>query len=88
MHLWHNGMLPSIFDTMFRYAGNIDGYNTRYASGHNLYKARVKTNIGKQLISFMAIDFWNSIPIDLKYCRKTFSVFKKFKNHLLNQQKS
>jgi hypothetical protein len=28
MHLWHNGMLPSIFDTMFKYAGNIHGYNT------------------------------------------------------------
>ena len=28
----------------------------------NLYKPRVRTNTGKQMISFKAIDLWKSIP--------------------------
>ena len=39
MHLWLRGMLPGIFENMFRYAGNLHSYNTRYASNENLYKS-------------------------------------------------
>ena len=39
-----------------QYANNIHGYNTRYAAKNNLYKPKVWTNVGKQSISYMAID--------------------------------
>ena len=42
-------------------------YNTLYSTKQNLYKFRVKTNIGKQLlISFVATDIWNKLPTDFK----------------------
>ena len=85
MHSWHNGMLPSIFENMFRYARNVHNHNTRYASNQNLYKSGIKTNIGKQAISFMAIDIWSSLPTDLKQSN-TFSCKKTLKTYLLNQQ--
>ena len=56
LHSWHKGLLPEVFDNMFQYASNIHGYNTRYAAKHNLYKPNVRTNLGKQLISFVATD--------------------------------
>ena len=61
-HLWHKGLLPDIFRDTFLYAGDVHNYNTRYATNQNLYKPRVRTNTGKQMISFKAIDLWKSIP--------------------------
>ena len=49
-----------------QYASNIHGYNARYAAKHNLYKPNVRTNVGKQLISFMATDIWKELPAPLK----------------------
>ena len=86
MHFWHNGLLPSIFDSMFKYARNVHSYNTRYASNDNLYKSGVKTNIGKQTISFAAIDHWKNLPSQLK-SMSTFSFTKQLKAHLLAQQR-
>ena len=89
MHLWHIGALPSIFNSLFKYAGDVHSYNTRYASDRNLYKSKVRTNIGKQSISFMAIDIWNSIPVELNLAKK-HTLFPKtlnstyLKNKLLN----
>ena len=37
-HLWHNGLLPEVFDNTFQYARNIHRYNTRYTAKHNFYK--------------------------------------------------
>jgi len=67
MHLWHIGALPSIFKSMFKYARDVHKYNTRYSRNSNLYKSKVRTNIGKQLISFTAIAIWNSISIKFKF---------------------
>ena len=36
-HLWHKGLLPNLFQDFFQYAGNVHGYNTRYASRKKLY---------------------------------------------------
>ena len=47
----------------FQYASNVHNYNTRYPANQNLHIFRVKTNTGKQMISFMAIDLWKEIPI-------------------------
>ena len=70
-HSWHNGLLPEVFDDMFQYARNIHRYNTRNTAKQNFYEYRVKTNAGKQSVSFMAIDIWKDLPSSLK----DFSVF-------------
>ena len=65
-HLWHKGLLPNIFQNIFKYANTVHNYNTRYAANQNLYKSKVRTNIGKQRISSVAIDLWKDLPSDLK----------------------
>ena len=65
-HSWHNGLLPEVFDSIFQYARNIHGYNTRYTAKQNFYKYKVKTNTGKQSVSYMAIDIWKDLPSSLK----------------------
>ena len=77
LHSWHKGLLPEVFDNMFQYASNIHGYNTRYAAKHNLYKPNVRTNVGKQLISFMATDIWKDLPTPLKKLIQSVSAFPK-----------
>ena len=61
-YLWHKGLLPDVFHNTFQYASEVHRYNTRYATQKNLYKPRVRTNIGKQMISFKAIDLWKICP--------------------------
>ena len=51
-HLWHKGLLSDVFRNTFQYASEVHSYNTRYATQKNLYKPRVRTNTGKQMISF------------------------------------
>ena len=48
--------------TPFFTLGDVHNYNTRYAANQNLHKPCVRTNTGKQMILFKAIDLWNSIP--------------------------
>ena len=59
-HLWHKGLLPDVFRNTFKYAtcSKVQNYNTRYATQKDLYKPRVRTNTGKQMILFKAIDLW------------------------------
>ena len=64
----------------------IDITYTRYTAKQNFYKYKVKTNAGKQSVSYMAIDIWKDLPSSLK----DFSVFvfpKYVKRYLLSQQK-
>ena len=84
-HLWHQKQLPEIFDDYFKYADNVHSYNTRYASKQNLHKSRVRTNIGKQKVSFSAIDHWSNLPTSLKSI-SPHSFPKKVKTHLLSSQ--
>ena len=63
---WHKGVLPELFNRFFQYASNVHNYNTRYAAKQNPHKFRVKTNTGKQMISFMAIDLWQELPYKFK----------------------
>ena len=58
------GLPPDVFCNTFQYASEVHSYNTRYAK--KLYKPRVRTNTGKQMISFKAIDLWKSIPHNFK----------------------
>ena len=51
---------------MFQYGSNINGYDTTYAAKQNLYKFGVRTNVGKQSLSFIAIDIWKDHPSTIK----------------------
>ena len=51
-----NGLLPEVFDNTFQYARNIHRYNTRYSAKQNFYKNKIKTNAGKQSLSYMAME--------------------------------
>ena len=64
--LWHKGPLPSLFDNLSQYASYRHTHNTRYASKQNLCKPRPRTNTGKQMFSYQAIDLWRDIPYSLK----------------------
>ena len=50
-------------------------------------RARPRTNTGKQMFSFQAIDLWRDIPYYLKDL-KTFSFAKEIKHYLLSEQYS
>ena len=84
-HAWHKGILPKVFDHFFQYASNVHHYNTRYAAKQNLHKFRIKTNTGKRMVSFAAIDLWQEIPQNFKDLNP-FSFTKSTKNYLLIQQ--
>ena len=58
-------MLREVFNEIFQYASDIRGYGTRYAVKQNLYKFGVRTNIGKQSLSFIAIDIWKDLPFSI-----------------------
>jgi len=73
---WHKGLVPEVFENTFQYANNIHIYNTRYAAKQNLYKPNVRTNVGKQLISFMATDIWKELPLPLKNSYKVYLFFR------------
>lgn len=63
----------------FQYADNVHNYNTRYGAKQNLHKFRVKTNTGKQMISFMTIDLWHELPYKFKDLNQ-FAFSKSVKN--------
>jgi hypothetical protein len=78
IHAWHRGLLPHIFDNFFQYSRDVHSYNTRYSSNLNMYKPYVRTNTGKQAISFGAIDLWKDLP-DITKNLPLFSFFKQVK---------
>ena len=84
-HLWHKGHLPSLsVDNPFQYANCRHTHNTRYASKQNFCKPRPRTNTGKQVFSYQAIDLWRDIPYHLKDLN-TFSFAKEIKHYLLSE---
>ena len=86
-HSWHNGLLPEVFDKIFQYARNIHRYNTRYTAKQNFYKYKVKTNAGKQSVSYMAIYIWKDLPSSLKDL-SVFAFPRYIKRYLLSEQKT
>ena len=62
-------------------------HNTRYASKQNFCKPRPRTNTGKQMFSYQAIDLWHDIPYYLKDLN-TFYFAKEIKHYLLSEQYS
>ena len=52
----------------------------------NFYKYKIKTNAGKQSLSYMAIDIWKDLPSSLKDLG-VFVFPKYIKRYLLPEQK-
>ena len=84
-HQWHSKKLPNIFNQHFRYASEVDIYNTRYASKSNFYKPRSRTNIGKQTTVAMATELWQQLPTHIKDL-STYNFPKTLKEYLLAEQ--
>jgi hypothetical protein len=82
IHAWHKGLLPYIFDNFFQYSRDVHSYNTIYSSNLNMYKPYVRTNTGKQAISFEEIDLWKDLP-DVTKNLPLFSFFNQAKTYLL-----
>ena len=64
-HIWHKGLLPRLLITFF----NTPVAGTRkheICIKKYFCKPRPRTNIGQQMFSYQAIDFWNDIPFHLK----------------------
>ena len=51
MHKFHDGLLPSIYNSLFQRSSDLHNYNTRYASNHNHFIPSAHNHIGKSLIS-------------------------------------
>lgn len=73
IHLWHQGLLPDAFDNMFQEDSTIHGYITRYSAERKRHKSKVRANIGKQSVSFVAIDKWKDQPSSLKKNASAFA---------------
>ena len=82
---WHKGLLPHIFDNFFQYSRDVHCYNTIYSSNLNMYKPYVRTNTGKQAISFGAINLSKDLP-DVTKNLPLFSFFNQAKTYLLARQ--
>ena len=65
-HLWHKWFSPKVFDNLFQYAKSRHTNSTRYALKQNFCKPRIRTNTGKQMFSYQAIDLWHDLPRYLK----------------------
>ena len=84
-HLWHKKKLPLSIQNYFCYASNVHSYDTRYASKQNLYKSSVRTNTGKQTLSYIASEYWKELSNSIK--EQTVSSFSKtIKQFLLVKQ--
>ena len=59
---------------------------SRNTAKHNFYKHRVNTNVGKQSVTFMAIDIWKDPPSSFKHL-SVLAFPKKIKRYLLSEQK-
>ena len=59
MYKFVNGMLPSIFDDMFRYVNEIHGHFTRTSA--NLFVPFSRTSRGQKLIFYIGPTTWNYV---------------------------
>ena len=84
---WQKNEIPEIFDDYFQYACDVHSYSKRYASKKNFYKPKTRTNIGKQSVYSIAVDFWQELPCDFKIL-PNFSFNGKVKQFLLQNQNS
>ena len=86
-HMWNKRLLPRVLDNLFQYAKSPHTYDKRYASKQNFCKPCIRTNIGKQMFSYKAIEFWHNIPCYVKDLT-TFTFANEVKQYLLFKQYS
>ena len=75
---------PALHD-LVSLASDIHKYNTRFATGHNLYRPFSRTNYGLARFRVVASQTWETIPMVIKCL--PYNVFKKkYKLLLLDSQ--
>ena len=74
--------LPEIFDKYFDHKPN-HSYDTK--KNNNLYLLRPNSVTGQKCSQFHAVQFWNSLPFDLKSVTSKFSFKKQLKLYLFDR---
>lgn len=83
-HLWHKSLLPNLF-FIISFATSLYARSTRYASSQNFYMSRIRTNTGKQTVSYMGSIFWHEIRSYLKSLY-VYQFSKRIKLYLSSEQ--
>ena len=82
MYLYHNDMLPELFNNYFQPVTAVHNYKTRNSSNKNYYVYPCSSISAKKSLSSNGAAIWNAIKFEIKQC--TFYSFKKqYKNQLL-----
>ena len=66
MYKFHDGLFPSIYNSLFQRSSDLHNYNARYASNQNYFIPSVHSNIGKKLISYKGAVIWREINAEYK----------------------
>jgi len=66
MYKFHDGLFPSIYNSLFQRSSDLHNYNARYASNQNHFIPSVHSNIGKKLISYKGAVIWREINAEYK----------------------
>ena len=79
MYKYHNGLLPSTFDSLFTNLGSSHSYNTRNADNYHFEIHKIRNAIldGPKI--------WNSIPNEFKKYKFMNQFKKKMCKNLQNQ---
>ena len=75
MHRFHDGSLPSIYNSLFQRSSELHNCNARYGSNQNYFIPGVHSNIGKKLISYKGAVIWREL--NAEYKNLPFHHFKK-----------
>ena len=71
---------------IFEYCSYIDHmYSTRNKENFNLKNEIIRTNLGKQSLSYSGPVIWNSLPTDLRITTSRKQFCKKYKKYLLEE---
>ena len=82
MFKFHNGLLPSSFNTFFTYNNALYSYNTR--SRGNFHVPRSRTKVSQSQTRTCGATLWNSLPSEIT-SKRTIHTFKSsLKKYLFN----
>ena len=83
MHDLLNDNLPHKTDDYFSYINHM--YNTRNRKKGNFKIESIKTNLGKQTISYSGAIIWNNLPTNLRNLNSRKKFCQNFKQILLQE---
>lgn len=82
MYSFFKGILPPVFNDIFKLNSAIHHYNTRTQG--NLHIPLCKYNFSRTTIMFIGTKCWNNIPIGIRECPTLLNFKHKYKKYLLS----